>query len=164
MVAGIVALFNDGRDYFLYDSFEGFPPGKDIDVDPTGMTAPAWQSRQHLSGSKDNCRADVRFAEDAMRLSGAKHVHIHKGWFQETLPAYPGTPIAILRADADWYDSTMDIFNNLFRYVVPGGLIIIDDYYYWDGCAKAVHDFFSKHQLSDKIRQFKDSYAYIHKA
>jgi len=53
----------------------------------------------------------------------------------------------------------MDILTNLYPYVVKGGLIILDDYYYWEGCAKAVHDFLSTNQLRDKIYQFKNLYA-----
>jgi len=161
MIAGIAALFNDDRDYFLYDSYEGFPPGTEIDVDVFGQTAPQWQSSQHLPGSKKNCRVDESFARTAMALSGAKNVHIHKGWFKDTLRKYPARPIAILRADGDWYESTMDTLNNLYQYIVPGGIIIIDDYYYWEGCAKAVHDFLSKHKLNVRVYRFQESYAYI---
>ena len=96
-----------------------------------------------------------------MELSGARNVHIRKGWFNQTLPQYSGPPIAILRADGDWYESTIDTLTNLYPHVVKGGLIIFDDYYYWDGCAKAVHDFLSKKDLRDRIYQCNDLYAYI---
>jgi O-methyltransferase len=42
--------------------------------------------------------------------------------------------------DADWYDSTKSILDNLADYVVPGGLIIVDDYYKFEGCARAVNE------------------------
>ena len=156
MIAGIAASFGDNRDYYLFDSFEGLPPAQDVDKDGHGVSAITWQAN-----TDDNLRADESSAQQAMRLSGASHVHICKGWFNKTLPDYSGQPIAILRADGDWYESTMDILTHLYPYVVKGGVIILDDYYYWEGCSKAVHDFLSKHQLRDKIYQFDNLSAAI---
>ncbi len=153
MIAGIATLFKDDRDYYLFDSFEGLPIAQDIDKDWRSQPAKTWQAN-----SNHNCRAEESFAQRAMLLSGARNVHIIKGWFNTTLQKYGGQPIAILRADGDWYESTMDILTNLYPYVVKGGLIILDDYYYWEGCAKAVHDFLSRNQLADRIYQFNNGY------
>ena len=60
-----------------------------------------------------------------------------------------------MRLDADWYSSTATCLNYLYDKVIPGGLIIIDDYYAWDGCSKAIHDFLSKNKLDDRVRQFR---------
>jgi len=155
MIAGIATLFKDDRDYYLFDSFEGLPVAQDIDKDRGGQLGKTWQAKP----STNNLRAEESFAQRAMLISGARYVHIIKGWFNETLPKYNGQPIAILRADGDWYESTMDVLANLYPYVVKGGLIILDDYYYWEGCAKAVHDFLSRNQLADKIYQFNNLYA-----
>jgi O-methyltransferase len=156
MIAGIAQMFNDDRNYYLFDSFEGLPAAQDVDTRKHGSSAKELQKTSY-----HNCRAEEDVARRAMELSGARHVHIRKGWFKDTLPRYDGPPIAILRADGDWYESTMDILNNLYPHVVKGGLIILDDYYYWDGCAKAVHDFLSKNALKDKIYQINGLYAYI---
>lgn len=59
--------------------------------------------------------------------------------------------IAILRMDADWYDSTMDILTNFFPQINKGGVIIIDDYYHWEGCTRAVHDYLSRHECTEAI-------------
>ncbi|BBD57757.1 macrocin-O-methyltransferase domain-containing protein [Nostoc sp. HK-01] len=66
-----------------------------------------------------------------------------KGLFAETLPQYKSKigSIAFLHADGDWYESTMDIFNNLYESIVPHGRIQIDDYGHWEGCKKAIHEF-----------------------
>ena len=77
-----------------------------------------------------------------MSLSYVKEYHLIKGWFAETLPFFnPPAPIAILRLDGDWYDSTFQCLTHLYHWVAPGGVIIVDDYYAWEGCARAVHDF-----------------------
>jgi O-methyltransferase len=156
MIAGIAALFDGDRHYFLFDSFEGLPTPQDIDTDRCGRSAKTWQEH-----SDHNCRADEKVARTAMRRSGARNVHIEKEWFNETLPKYDGAPSAILRVDGDWYDSTMDVLSNLYPLVVRGGLVIFDDYYYWNGCAKAVHDFLSRLQLGDKTYQSNNTYAYL---
>jgi glycosyltransferase involved in cell wall biosynthesis/predicted O-methyltransferase YrrM/tetratricopeptide (TPR) repeat protein len=65
------------------------------------------------------------------------------GLFADTLPATKDAigHIALLHADGDWYESTLDIFTNLYDNVVPDGLIQIDDYGHWEGCRKAIHEF-----------------------
>ena len=87
-----------------------------------------------------------------MARAGAKNVALVEGWFENTLPQCRfDEPIALLRLDADWYESTMICLRNLFHRVAPGGLIIIDDYYAWDGCSRAVHDFLSSESAPERI-------------
>lgn len=160
MIGGIAKLLGN-REYYLYDSFEGLPDAKDVD----GVSAIEWQNDKTSPRYYDNCKAEISFAEKAMALSGAKKVHIIKGWFSDTLPRFDKSKkIAILRLDGDWYDSTMDCLNNLYDSVVPGGLIIMDDYHMWDGCAKAVHDFISRRGLADRICQWDNTVCYFRKS
>jgi glycosyltransferase involved in cell wall biosynthesis/predicted O-methyltransferase YrrM len=65
------------------------------------------------------------------------------GLFAQTLPAMKAEigKIALLHADGDWYESTMDIFTTLYASVEPDGFIQIDDYGHWEGCRRAVHEF-----------------------
>jgi len=73
----------------------------------------------------------------------AEEIHYHKGWFQDTVPqdAKEIDKIAILRLDGDWYASIKIPLDYLYDKVVPGGLIVIDDYGYYEGCTKAVDEF-----------------------
>ena len=97
-----------------------------------------------------------------MRRAGVTSFATVKGWFNETLPKFaPETRIAILRLDGDWYESTMECLNALYRHVRVGGVIIIDDYYTWAGCSRAVHDFLSRHELEDVVRQYFNGVCYI---
>ena len=160
MIAGIACLFHDSRHYCLYDSYEGLPPASEFDIDRWGQSAGDLQQKKDKSLSNNNA-ADISYAQKAMSMVGVRNVHICKGWFKDTLPKYDFGPIAILRADGDFYESTIDTLENLFDYVAEGGLILFDDYYYWDGCAKALHEFLSKHGLSEKICQSPEGYAYI---
>ena len=158
MSAAIADVLGPGRHYYLFDSFEGLPPAKDID----GAAALRWQSNPHGRAYYDNCRADIEVAKRAMALSPARQVTIARGWFNDTLQGFVATNgIAVLRLDADWYDSTLQCLDALYPQVVPGGLVIIDDYYTWDGCARAVHDYLSSRKLADRIRQSRRSVCYI---
>ena len=76
-------------------------------------------------------------------------VHIHKGWFQETIPGITASigPVAFLRIDADWYASTAVCLQSLYSRVVRGGAIVIDDYGGYEGCRKAVDEFLSGQDL-----------------
>lgn len=137
-----------GRVFYLFDSFEGMPPPRDID----GKAALDFQRDEN---AKSVLRVDQTFAEKAMRMSSAKTFHLTKGWFKETLGGLKlPEPIAVLRLDGDWYDSTIECLNNLYPQVMPGGLIILDDYFTFEGCSRAVHDYLSKYQTGDRIYQF----------
>jgi O-methyltransferase len=149
MIAGMAALLGGHRHYYLFDSFEGLPPAKEID----GKDALNWQWDVSSPNYYDNCKAPEHFAEEAMKLAGAPSFELVKGWFEKTLPGKNfGEPIALLRLDADWYDSTMVCLEHLFEKVAPGGLIMLDDYYTWDGCSRALHDFLSRRSAIERIR------------
>jgi len=141
-----------GRKHFLFDSFDEMPPPKEID----GQAALNWQRNKTAPSYFKNSPTERSFAEKAMRMSAAGEFHLIQGWFNETLPGLVlPEPIAVLRLDGDWYESTMECLNNLYPQVIPGGLIIIDDYYTWDGCSRAVHDYFSMHKTADRIHEFR---------
>jgi hypothetical protein len=53
------------------------------------------------------------------------------------------TAIGVLRLDTDWYASTSAGIRTMYPLVVPGGMIIIDDYGHWKGCRKALDEYFS---------------------
>ena len=158
MSASLASVLGLHRRYYLFDSFEGLPPPKEID----GQAANDWSQGKHSDWFYDNCRAEENTAAEAMALAGVTSPTLVKGWFDQTLPGFtPAEPIALLRLDGDWYDSTMCCLQNLFHHVRCGGVIIIDDYFQWDGCTRAVHDFLSKNNRPEPIRQFKDQIAYI---
>ncbi len=158
MIAAMAELLGKDRTYYLYDSFEGLPPAQEID----GPGAKSWQEDKESAWYHDNCRAEQSYAERAMQQSNALNVTITKGWFAETLPRFPEEePIAVLRLDGDWYESIMDCMNHLYPKLPVGGIIIIDDYYTWDGCSRAIHDYLSKHKLADRLYQWNNKIGYL---
>jgi O-methyltransferase len=157
MIAGIAAVLGARRKYYLFDSFEGLPPAKE-EVD--GEAAIKWQADPSGPTYHNNCTAAEEDARDAMSRSGAADYVVVKGWFDQTLPqANLAEPIALLRMDADWYESTKCILDNLASRVAPGGMIVVDDYYTWEGCTQAVNEFAAAHKL--KIRQSTNGVAYL---
>jgi O-methyltransferase len=74
-----------------------------------------------------------------------------KGWFKDSLPDAPIRQLAVLRADGDLYESTMQILENLYDKVSPGGFIIVDDFNSWPPCKKAVTDFRKKRSIVTPI-------------
>jgi O-methyltransferase len=157
MSAAIAEILGKKKMVHLYDSFEGLPPAQDID----GEDAIAWQKDTNSPGYFDNCAAEEKFAIDAMAMAKHNLYETHRGWFDKTLPIRNKQPIAILRLDGDWYESIMTCLDHLYPDVVEGGLIILDDYYAWDGCARAVHDYLSKTKSPARIFQWHNRVAYI---
>jgi len=76
-------------------------------------------------------------------------ISYHVGWFQETLPAvHEGLgPIAVLRLDGNWYESTRVCLEYLFDKVATGGIVVIDDYGTYDGCKRAVDEFMAARKI-----------------
>jgi O-methyltransferase len=158
MIAGIAEVLGDSREYIVCDSFQGLPKAQPID----GPEALHWQASIDDPNYHENCRAPEIAARTAMALSPARRVQIVAGWFATTLPTlHLPEGIALLRLDADWYESTITCLDNLYHHVRPGGLIILDDYYTWDGCAHALHDFLARRNLPLRVRQWADTVCYI---
>ena len=158
MSAGIAEVCGRDRAYYLFDSFEGLPPAKKID----GAWAQKWQKESHLPTHHNNSSADISFSQEAMRRTGVTRCTITKGWFEKTLPGFQAEGgIAILRLDGDWYESTMTCLSCLYPQVNPGGVIIIDDYHAFEGCARAVHDYLSEKKLGSRIQQLDNDVAFI---
>ena len=89
-----------------FDSFEGLPE--------------AW----------DHFEAGV-YSTGGQLPDVASNVRLHAGWFSDTLPAFvsehPG-PVRFMNVDCDLYSSTKTIFELLADRIVPGTIIVFDEY------------------------------------
>ena len=65
----------------------------------------------------------------------------------ETIPQFAPERIALLRLDTDWYESTKHELWHLYPRIVPGGVLLIDDYGHWQGCRKAVDEYFNTQKI-----------------
>jgi hypothetical protein len=163
MIAALAEALSGGpvREFVLFDSFEGLPPAGAND----GEAARAWQANPDAPDHHDNCRASRDEASESMQMAHAPATLV-EGWFDDTVPKYAAEErpdIALLRLDADWYDSTIVCLRHLFPLVVPGGLVIVDDYGVgvFDGCTRAVHDFLSEFGAREFLRNTPHGVTYM---
>ncbi len=129
-----------GRKVWVADSFEGLPPPKDPDD--------GWDLSkvEFLKVSLDRVKSN--FARFGLL---DEQVEFVKGWFCDTLPGASIDKLAVLRLDGDMYSSTMDSLQGVYHKVSKGGYVIVDDYYSWQSCKRAVTDFLEMHSLKPKI-------------
>lgn len=136
------------RNYWLYDTYEGMPPADDVDVVAvSGDKASNILANQ--SKNEDNpywaiASLDVVQANMGRTGQPADRFHYVKGMVEDTLPATMPDEIALLRLDTDWYASTMHELVHLWPRLTTGGVVIIDDYGFWEGARKAVEDYFAQ--------------------
>ncbi|MFO0700112.1 MAG: TylF/MycF/NovP-related O-methyltransferase [Nitrospira sp.] len=148
------------RPVYMLDSFQGLPPVTAKD----GPLASQWQQGGDPQNFLNNCRAAREELDHALaRMDFVPGEYkIVEGWFEQTVPrvAEEISPnsIALLRLDGDWYDSTRCCLDALMPMVSEGGVVIIDDYYAWDGCARAVHDYLSSCDVAYRIRSIPQWY------
>lgn len=148
LLAGVITRYSR-RDRLLYafDNFEGMPEPGEWDLHNG-------QKANEQGWGEGTCAApEASLLEATAELGSGDCVRPVKGLFKDTLPTYKEEigSIALLHVDGDWYESTLNILENLFDQVLPGGVIQIDDYGYWQGCKKAVEEFAAKRGLDFEL-------------
>lgn len=139
---------------WMFDSFQGLPSAAERD----GPHAIAYQQDTAAPAYFDNCTAPIEGVLEAIRKFGFtdNEAIVTPGWFEESLPTriaeLTERKIALLRIDCDWYDPVTYVLDMLTPLVPEEGIILVDDYYAWDGCARATHDFLSRNDVSWRIR------------
>jgi O-methyltransferase len=154
MRAALMHYGENGRSVWVADSFSGLPK-------PDTVRYPGDSSSQDHS-EVDYLSVSLKRVRQNFQEFGLldENVRFLEGWFKDTLPTSPIKQLAILRADGDLYESTMDILINLYGKVVPGGFVIIDDYYSWEGCRLAVTDFRASREIVAPIERIDWTGAY----
>jgi hypothetical protein len=121
-----------------FDSFEGLPEGW------SGFSL--GQSAFHRGGRLPRVPDNVR---------------LHPGWFDATLPEWiksnPG-PIAFIHVDCDLYSSTRTILTLLADRIVPGTIILFDEYFNYPNWEqheyKAFQEFVTERKVSYRYLGF----------
>ncbi len=158
--AALMAIANlergsERRALHLFDSFVGIPePIAGLDGE---------RAVRETVGKPEDAQGRLRMANDYSHRGGPgserevrdllgdvgypqELVHVHQGWFQETVPSDASAigPVALLRLDGDLYELTKVCLEHFYEAVVTGGFIVIDDYGAYDGCRQAVDEFLAK--------------------
>jgi O-methyltransferase len=127
----LLECHNDGREFHVYDSFEGLPPKTTQDQSRAGEQFQAGE----LAVSKK------QFLQQFQK-AGLRPPIIHKGWFSNITAADVPAHIAFAFLDGDFYESIRDSMQLVLPRMQPGGIVIIDDYAReaLPGAARAVHE------------------------
>ena len=125
------------RDLYLYDTFSGMTEPTDADVDLHGRRPTEWAKWP---------MAPIAEVKAAVYSTGYPpgRIHFVEGRVEDTLPARAPNNICLLRLDTDWFESTRHELLHLFPRLLPGGVLIVDDYGLYRGSRKAVDEYFSE--------------------
>jgi hypothetical protein len=132
----------------VYDVFGMIPPPSDqdgADVHERYARITAGDARgpggETYYGYRDDLYAEVEASFSRLGVPTTdRNVDLVKGLFEDTIDL--DEPVAIAHLDGDWYESTMTCLTRIAPLVVPGGRIVLDDYYTWSGCRTAVDEYF----------------------
>ncbi len=140
---------------WLYDTFTGMTVPGPLDVKRGGSPALV---RYEAHREKNVPWAQVTVAEARKNLedTGTLDDNLLRfvvGDVCKTLlePANIPERIALMRLDTDWYASTKIELKVLYPRLVPGGVLIVDDYGHWMGARKAVDEYFGPDLKVDMI-------------
>jgi len=145
------SLAATGRKLWLFDSFEGLPEPTETDGGVAASYASGRSDGRLLTiGECVGPLGDVRTLLFEKLQLPEDRADIRVGWFQDTIPAAACEigPIAVLRLDGDWYESTRICLEHLYPAVAAGGYVIIDDYGYWEGCRKATDEYLTAQRVA----------------
>jgi SAM-dependent methyltransferase len=157
----IAAAKSAGRRFHVYDVFGMIPPPADqdgADVHERYRVIRSGKSKgiggQRYYGYESDLLEKVI---GAFRRHGvppeSKNTLFLRGLFQETMQI--DSLVAFAHIDGDWYESVMTCLIRIAPRLVPGGVLVIDDYDHWSGCRRAVDAYFA-----DKRAEF----AFLRKA
>lgn len=139
-----------GRPLKVYDVFGLIPPPSEADgadVAERYEKIAAGKARglaedEAYYGYRDDLLGEVTASFARHGVPVDEHaVELVQGLFQDTISG--DEPVALAHVDGDWYDSTMTCLSRLAPRLVPGGRIVIDDYYTWSGCRTAIDEYFA---------------------
>jgi predicted O-methyltransferase YrrM len=132
------------RTIYLYDTFRGMSEPAEADRSALGESAPeTW--RLAAEGEVNRwCYAPLDEVRTNLATTGYPDTRLKyvEGKVEDTIPATLPERVALLRLDTDWYQSTLHELTHLFPRLAPGGILIVDDYGYWQGAKQAVDSYF----------------------
>ncbi len=152
-MAAIDTLIKAGdtsREIYLYDTFEGMSEPTEADKLAMGTAAKEMMDTSDREDATSvwcySALEEVQQNVGGLKYPAAK-VHYVKGKVEDSIPQTMPGKIALLRLDTDWYESTAHELKHLYPLLVPGGVIIIDDYGHWEGARKAVDEYIAAEKL-----------------
>lgn len=145
----IASLMEEEKTFHGYDVFEMIPPPTEEDDRKSKARYEIIKNgnSKGLGGETyygyiDDLYTKVtnNFQQFGLKVDGKK-ISLHKGFFQDTMAFSPQEKIALAHIDCDWYQPVKFCLETVYNSLSPQGYIILDDYYDYGGCKKAVHEF-----------------------
>ena len=138
---------------YMYDTYEGMSEPTDADKDFEGKQADKLLAKNQ-ENKEDNpywCYSAIEEVRATMNSTGypKENIVLVKGKVEDSIPGtIPAGDIALLRLDTDWYESTLHELIHLYPKLTRNGVLIIDDYGHWQGCRKAVDEYFEQNKVN----------------
>jgi O-methyltransferase len=148
-MAALTLLQGCGRRHiWLYDTFEGMPPPGAHDRNLRGENAEGLLAATPREVGAPGVWAWATLDDVRANLEGTGYppemIRYVAGRVEDTIPLHAPEHLALLRLDTDWYKSTRHELEHLWDRLVPGGVLLIDDYGHWEGARRAVDEFFAQ--------------------
>ena len=146
----IAMVLNDlkvDRKIYLFDTFEGMTRPGNEDYGYDGFNPLKVFEEKQKDNFNDYCYASLEYVVSKFKdLKLDKYATFIKGDVLKTLNQEENIPnkIALLRLDTDWYESTKLEMEKLYPKLVRNGVLLIDDYGDWQGCKKAIDEYFKE--------------------
>ncbi|HET7672192.1 MAG TPA: TylF/MycF/NovP-related O-methyltransferase [Burkholderiales bacterium] len=122
----------DGGGYQIFDSFQGLSPPRPEDA-PGGAGGP------HALDVQPG-RFAARLEDVKRALAAFPGIEYFPGWIPDAFPKEGGGPCRFVHVDVDLYQPTKDALEHFWPRLVPGALMVCDDYN-WPGGKRAVDEF-----------------------
>jgi hypothetical protein len=118
-------LFSD-KNIWVCDSFEGFQPLNNAKYDFKGER----HTPEFSHGACGPLGISLEEVKNNFKVYGLENdsrIKYLKGFVKNTLPTSGIEKISLLRIDVDAYSATLEVLDELYNKVQPGGYIIFDD-------------------------------------
>jgi O-methyltransferase len=149
------------RKIFLYDTFAGMSKPTDEDREFRKKDSSAkerWVERQNGDHVDWEYSSLSEVKENVYSTGYPKDNFVFvEGKVEDTIPKVMPSKIALLRLDTDFYESTKHEFEFLFPALVPKGVLILDDYGWWEGVKKATDEYLSANNVPILLNRIDSS-------
>lgn len=149
MALALLAKGVTDRGLWLYDTFEGMPEPGPHDIGRYGTNAIHTYRKRRADGKSTWINIPLETVRENMARTGypPARVTFVPGKVEATLPERAPERVSVLRCDTDWYESTKAELEVLWPRLSPGGIVLFDDYYRWQGSRKAADEYFRDHAI-----------------
>ena len=142
---------------WLYDTFNGMTSPNELDITIHKESA----IELFKTDEFNNISISLDYVKDILSQTKfpIENIIYVIGDVEETLNKKENIPdkIALLRLDTDFYNSTKKELEILYPVLSDGGIIIVDDYGYWEGSKLAVDEYFNSIKYNPEIYYLMES-------